>query len=81
MHPEFCLLTAAFWALVIGLGLQEGYVFVPAQGMDMVLRWGPAEKRKGFCVRLRGPIASQVTATAQVLIQSLNQARILTYAQ
>ncbi len=39
---EFCLLTAAFWGLVIRLGLQGSYVFVPAQGVDMPLRWGPA---------------------------------------
>lgn len=38
---EFCLLTAAFWGLVIRLGLQGGYVFVPAQGVDMPLRWRP----------------------------------------
>lgn len=77
----FCLLTAAFWGLVIHLGLQSGYVFVPAQGVDMPLGRGPAEKRKCFCVRLRRPVAGQVTAAAQVLIQSLNPASILTYAQ
>lgn len=86
MHPDykgrkFCLLTAAFWGLVIHFGLESGYVFVPAQGMDMPLGRGPAEKRKSFCVHLRWPVAGQVTAAAQVLIQSLNPASSLTYVQ
>lgn len=75
-------LLTGVWGLAVGSRLQCGYVPVPAQSVHM-LRWRrrTVKKHECVCVHLRGPVACQVTAAAQVLVQSLGPAAVLAYAQ
>lgn len=59
VHAFICLLTAALRAQVL---LQGCYVSVPAQSVNVLRVWGPAEELKGFLVGLGGAEPSQVAA-------------------
>lgn len=59
VSPFICLLTAALRVEVL---LQGCYVSVPAQSVNVLRVWGPAEEHKGFLVGLGGAEPSQVAA-------------------
>lgn len=73
-----CLLTAA---LRVGVQLQSCNVSVPAQSVNELRVWGPAEQRKGFLVNLGGTEPSQVAARGEVVVQLGHQRRLLIYLQ
>lgn len=73
-----CLLTAA---LRVGVQLQSCNVSVPAQSVNELRVWGPAEPRKGFVVNLGGTEPSQVAARGEVVVQRGHQRRLLVYLQ
>lgn len=57
VHAVIRLLTAA-----LGVQVQGCYVSVPAQSVNVLRVWGPAEELKGFLVGLGGAEPSQVAA-------------------
>lgn len=71
-----CLLTAAVGVDVL---LQRRYVPVPAQSVNLLRVWGPAEELKGFLVGLGGAEPRQVAAWGEVVIQGHRQGGLLTY--
>lgn len=71
-----CLLTAAVGVDVL---LQCRYVPVPAQSVNLLWVWWPAEEFKGFLVGLRGAEPCQVAAWGEVVIQGHRQGGLLTY--
>lgn len=59
VHAVIRLLTAALGVQVL---VQGCYVSVPAQSVNVLRVWGPAEELKGFLVGLGGAEPSQVAA-------------------